>query len=666
MPTLQRLHLLVCVWSAVYCRQRGKEKHSYTIFERSHLRRPYALTMNCGYAKGHHCILTVDRSSFVKVFLVLLSLAGIAAWIPLTSHSRHNHALCRFSTSRITSTPEGITAEFMAADADAPSSQDLISIGRAELEQYFSFPLDDWQLEAGGAICSGANVIVCSPTGSGKTVVGEMALLHAFYNRQQKGIYTTPLKALSNQKYSDLCQIFGKENVGLSTGDISINNEAGITVMTTEVYRNKAWRCSTPSDSVMGTDELADNSVCVLDEFHYMGFPGRGGVWEESIITSPLHTQIVGLSATLANGQALAAWMESVSSRKTLLIEVPQQLRPVPLRYLFASKSGLYPLFRDPDAGPGAPNGLLGYRGDGEAPPEEETISKKNKQKKAADITDEGDGQLPKGLQVHPALRAVARARMQKVLKTLERRKRKDFPRSSRGREMAFELPPRKLSPRQEQREKERLLRNEMRREVPSLPTLLMRLKQKDLLPAIFFIFSRAACDEQAASVYQTMKGPKDPNRLLDEEFEQFGVEPDRMAKRKKRKTRQRAQKKGDLLQDGDGRTFRPNNNFVSEEVLSSYLDDSDLTMDDATFDETSILSPENWDFYAKAGLLNYDEVKEVATRIEVFNEQNPEIAFEDELAEQFLFGVGSHHAGQLPAHKSFIEILFRRQLMKV
>eukprot|EP00522_Entomoneis_paludosa_P009675 CAMPEP_0172448424 /NCGR_PEP_ID=MMETSP1065-20121228/7441_1 /TAXON_ID=265537 /ORGANISM="Amphiprora paludosa, Strain CCMP125" /LENGTH=1279 /DNA_ID=CAMNT_0013199913 /DNA_START=179 /DNA_END=4019 /DNA_ORIENTATION=- len=553
-------------------------------------------------------------------------------------------------------------------DDDSTSVEELIRLGEAEFESYFDFPLDDWQLQAGGAICKGYNVIVTAPTGAGKTVVGEMALLHSFHVLNKHGIYTTPLKALSNQKYSDLSQMFGRQNTGLSTGDISINKEAQIKVMTTEVYRNIAWRSSTPAATAMGTEELSENAVVVLDEFHYMGNPGRGGVWEESVITSPNHTQIVGLSATLANGDALASWMEHVTGRKTMLVEVPGQKRPVPLRYLFATKRGLFPLFRDPDAGPGAPNGLLGYRGDGEPQPQ-----KGMKKQKKNGFGDENEGKqgenskkIPRGLTVHPTLLSSAQARMQKVVRIMERRKRQDLSRKG-GDDISFNVKRgRGMSPRQEQKEKERLLKSEMRREVPSLGALLTRLKQKSLLPAIFFIFSRAACDEQAASAYQTMKGPRDPNRILDDEFEQFDVEPDLKMKRKQRKTRQRTQRKAELLADKNGRTFRPESNFVSEEVLTSYLDDSAVSIDEETFDETSPLAPENWDYYSKAGLLGYKEVREVASRIEVFNEQNPEIAFEDELCEQFLFGVGSHHAGMLPAHKSFVEILFRRQLMAV
>eukprot|EP00977_Amphora_coffeiformis_P001920 scaffold362_cov176-Amphora_coffeaeformis.AAC.46 len=580
-------------------------------------------------------------------------------------HSRPTSwQISRLPRHRLSASNDGVHDDSVSGDKD--ETNELIQLGRQELERHFRFPLDDWQLHAGGAICKGYNVIVCAPTGAGKTVIGEMALHHAFL-AEQNGIYTTPLKALSNQKYSELCEIFGRTNTGLSTGDISINKGARITIMTTEVYRNIAWRSSTPSASIMGTEELISNAVVVLDEFHYMGYPGRGGVWEESIITSPAHTQIVGLSATLANGQAIAKWMESVTGKRTCLVDVPSENRPVPLRYLFATKEGLFPLFRDPDAGPGSPRGLLGYRGEGK--PVKETNRGGGRSIKETKDSENTPDKLPKGLQVNPALRAAAERRMQKVNRSLERKRVGFTPREGNDR---FEgagrrsrpviMGPRKMSPREERRERERLLKNEMRRAVPSIAALLRRLDQKDLLPAIFFIFSRAGCEQAARNVYETMKGPRDPTALLDEEFDQFGVEDTRP----KRNTRKRGRRRGPFVEDGDGRTFRSRSNYIDEDVLASLMeDDSVSAMNEDEFDESSPLSPVNWEYYAKAGLLTYHQIKDVASRISNFNDRNPEIEFDDDMIEQFLFGVGSHHAGMLPAHKSFVEILYRNQLMK-
>ena len=119
-----------------------------------------------------------------------------------------------------------------------------------------------------------------------------MALYHA-RSQNLRAIYTTPLKALSNQKFVELRKLFGAEAVGLSTGDMCLNRGAPITVMTTEVYRNMAWRASYKDENENDGDtnddlydDLSENAVVVLDEFHYMGQPGRGGVWEESVIIS--------------------------------------------------------------------------------------------------------------------------------------------------------------------------------------------------------------------------------------------------------------------------------------------------------------------------------------------------------------------------------------------
>ena len=164
-------------------------------------------------------------------------------------------------------------------------------------------------------------------------MVGEMALRIAL-ERETKAIYTTPLKALSNQKFGEMRKVFGVERVGLSTGDVSIRRGADVTIMTTEVYRNMAWRAKSGVSSLLDdTDsnggiqvdasklesarssndddvytDLRSNSIVVLDEFHYMGQKGRGSVWEECVIFNPNHTQIVGLSATLPNAHRLASW----------------------------------------------------------------------------------------------------------------------------------------------------------------------------------------------------------------------------------------------------------------------------------------------------------------------------------------------------------------------
>eukprot|EP00980_Cylindrotheca_fusiformis_P030654 scaffold25176_cov191-Cylindrotheca_fusiformis.AAC.4 len=569
-----------------------------------------------------------------------------------------------FPLSRYPATKE--TPVYSTAADDLTQVSSSIEIGRSQLEQYFDFPLDDWQLQAGGEILKGNNVIVCAHTGSGKTVCGEMAL-HVAYDKDLDGIYTTPLKALSNQKFAELRQRFGTKNVGLSTGDVSINRQdARLTVMTTEVYRNIAWRSSGPSpredDEGKSSNDLRKNAMVVLDEFHYMGLPGRGGVWEECIITSPPHTQIIGLSATLPNAMQLAEWIEGVTGRKTVLIEAPGA-RPVPLNYLFATREGLYPLFRNPEAGPGSPLGLLGYRGDGTPL---ETKGKKAKSK-SSDLDDDGghfDEKLPKGLTTNPALEALAQRRMQRVTRALERQREKqnkvfddfddwDF-KGGRGRgRRSFKSG--RMSNREERRERDRILKQEMRKSVPSLPVLLQRLREKDLLPAIFFIFSRAGCDQAANTVRSAFKGPRDPTRDV-------GVAEE--LDRKSVKAKMRKSKRGGRFEDGNGRTFRSGDN-VDEDTFMSLMGEKQESLSNIDYIPDSPLSSENWKFYSAAGLLEYEEVKSVAGRVGHFNAENSEISFTDEVVEQFLFGVGSHHAGMLPAHKAFVETLFRTNLIK-
>lgn len=200
------------------------------------------------------------------------------------------------------------------------SEDDELASVREQIQPHFPFPLDTWQLSAASSILSGHNLILCAPTGSGKTVVGEIALRIAL-QKNTRAIYTTPLKALSNQKFGEMQKVFGVQNVGLATGDICIRRGSDVMVMTTEVYRNMAWRARSSGvggekndvanaavsvasrlENARRDDEYADlsgNSIVVLDEFHYMGEKGRGSTWEESVIFNPAETQIVGYEVSV-------------------------------------------------------------------------------------------------------------------------------------------------------------------------------------------------------------------------------------------------------------------------------------------------------------------------------------------------------------------------------
>jgi superfamily II RNA helicase len=207
------------------------------------------------------------------------------------------------------------------------------------LEELFPFPLDRFQLEAIDALNQGHSVVVSAPTGSGKTLVGEYAI-HRALAHGRKVFYTTPLKALSNQKLRDFRHQFGDANVGLLTGDLSLNREARIVVMTTEIFRNMLYaEIDHPDD-----DPLADVEAVVLDECHYMNDTQRGTVWEESIIHCPPSIQLVALSATVANAGQLTDWIERVHGPTQL---VHSDFRPVPLAFSFCSAKGLHPLLND-------------------------------------------------------------------------------------------------------------------------------------------------------------------------------------------------------------------------------------------------------------------------------------------------------------------------------
>ncbi len=203
------------------------------------------------------------------------------------------------------------------------------------------FQPDDFQQRAFDIIARGDSVIVTAPTSAGKTLVAEAAVAAAVATNR-RAFYTTPIKALSNQKFADLGQQYGVDQVGLLTGDNSINGSAPVIVMTTEVLRNMIYS---------NRRELAGLGVVILDEVHYLQDPSRGPVWEEIIIHLPLGIPVVGLSATVANADEFTAWVESRRGNAHLVLE---RNRPVPLsgQYFVFDKHGghrLLPIFKQRD-----------------------------------------------------------------------------------------------------------------------------------------------------------------------------------------------------------------------------------------------------------------------------------------------------------------------------
>lgn len=182
----------------------------------------------------------------------------------------------------------------------------------------FPFELDPFQIEACNALENGKGVLVAAPTGAGKTIVGEFAV-YLVINSGGKCFYTTPIKALSNQKFSELSQKYGESKVGLLTGDTSINSEAQIVVMTTEVLRNMIYSNS---------KTINDLKYVVMDEVHYLADKFRGAVWEEILIHLSDAVQVISLSATVSNAEEFGEWLQTVRGETEVIVS---EVRPVPL-----------------------------------------------------------------------------------------------------------------------------------------------------------------------------------------------------------------------------------------------------------------------------------------------------------------------------------------------
>jgi superfamily II RNA helicase len=293
-----------------------------------------------------------------------------------------------------------------------------------DLNTLYPFSLDEFQLQAIASLEANRSVVVCAPTGSGKTLIGEYAIYRAL-KQQRRVFYTTPLKALSNQKLRDFRELFGAETVGLLTGDLSINRDAPILVMTTEIFRNMLY--GTPIGEV-GTS-LMNVETVVLDECHYMNDRQRGTVWEESIIYCPPDIQLVALSATVANSDQLTDWIHQVHGPTDLIYS---DFRPVPLQFHFCNPKGLFPLLDD------------------------------------------------SGKRMNPRLK----------------------PKGGKGAKGGD--------------------RRGSKQDSPNLASVLSQLQQRDMLPAIYFIFSRRGCDQAVAEINRL------PISLVNErEAEQLKIQVD-------------------------------------------------------------------------------------------------------------------------------------------
>ncbi len=240
--------------------------------------------------------------------------------------------------------PRTADAELSPADRFARAADRSAHRLLTEFAATRPFAFDPFQVEACRALEEGGAVLVCAPTGAGKTVVGEFAV-HRALATGGKCFYTTPIKALSNQKFADLVAQYGPDRVGLLTGDTSINSHAPVVVMTTEVLRNMLYA---------GSRDLAGLTAVVMDEIHYLADKFRGAVWEEVILHLAPQVQVVGLSATVSNAEEFGAWLQTVRGRTTVVVD---EIRPVPLWQHMLVGRRLFDLFStaDIDAVDGTP-----------------------------------------------------------------------------------------------------------------------------------------------------------------------------------------------------------------------------------------------------------------------------------------------------------------------
>ena len=406
-------------------------------------------------------------------------------------------------------------------------------------QELFPFELDEFQHKAIAALAADKSVVICAPTGSGKTLIGEYAIYRAL-SHGKRVFYTTPLKALSNQKFRDFQEQFAQgdsRRIGLLTGDTIINPNADVVVMTTEIFRNMLYE--TPIGQ-LGTS-LADVEAVVLDECHYISNRFRGTVWEESIIYCPPQIQLVALSATIGNPQELTDWITKVRNSKpnnTTKYEcelINTDFRPVPLRYYFCDRSGLHRLLNQTET------------------------------------------------EISPKLKPVASRQGQKP----KRLKIKDC---------------------------------------PKIYQVVQQLQNKDMLPAIYIIFSRRGCDKAVEMIDGLALVSAEEGQKIESILLYFFLTNN-------------IELQTALL------THFGSVNAELAELLRDYLADNEQ---------------------AEMNLANYLTANpNQKYLLWQFLCENSQIARIDQI-EPLMRGIASHHAGLLPAWKELVERLFEMGLVKI
>jgi superfamily II RNA helicase len=406
-------------------------------------------------------------------------------------------------------------------------------------QELFPFELDEFQHKALAALAANKSVVICAPTGSGKTLIGEYAIYRAL-SHGKRVFYTTPLKALSNQKFRDFQEQFAQgdsRKIGLLTGDTIINPNAEVVVMTTEIFRNMLYE--TPIGQ-LGTS-LADVEAVVLDECHYISNRFRGTVWEESIIYCPPQIQLVALSATIGNPQELTDWITKVRNSKPNNATkyecelINSDFRPVPLRYYFCDRSGLHRLLNQTET------------------------------------------------EISPKLKAAAAQKGQKP----KRLKIKDC---------------------------------------PKIYQVVQQLQNKDMLPAIYIIFSRRGCDKAVEMIDGLALVSAEEGQKIESILLYFFLTNN-------------VELQTALL------THFGSVNAELAELLRDYLADNEQ---------------------AEINLANYLTANpNQKYLLWQFLCENSQIARIDQI-EPLMRGIASHHAGLLPAWKELVERLFEMGLVKI
>ncbi|KAD7478868.1 hypothetical protein R6Q59_005323 [Mikania micrantha] len=295
-----------------------------------------------------------------------------------------------------------------------------------ELSSVYNFRIDKFQRLAIEAFLRGSSVVVSAPTSAGKTLIAEAAAV-ATVARGKRIFYTTPLKALSNQKFREFCDAFGEDSVGILTGDSAINRDAPVLIMTTEILRNMLYQ----SVGIMSSESgLFNVDVIVLDEVHYLSDISRGTVWEEIVIYCPKEVQLICLSATVANPDELSGWINQIHGKTEL---VTSTKRPVPLNWHLSTKSALLPLLNETGTGMNRKlsTTYLQLNSLGSRSYEEERPRRRNSRNSETDVSSSSKNDRS----------------------------------------------------------------NIRRSQVPQVIDTLWHLKTRDMLPAVWFIFSRKGCD---------------------------------------------------------------------------------------------------------------------------------------------------------------------------